>query len=94
MSHAAATSVHEAAVSVRQMTDIPTVSVALWRPDAVVLYGWLMSVDLNSVPVTHPAQKQALMDLLTRLESETDLPCVTREHIDLAQAAVARDLGW
>jgi hypothetical protein len=28
--------------------------------DAVVLFDRLMSVDLNAVPITHPAKKQAL----------------------------------
>ncbi|MFD7551721.1 hypothetical protein ACFV0R_28965 [Streptomyces sp. NPDC059578] len=36
---------------------LPTVTVRLWHVDAVVLFDWLMSTDLNSVPVTHPAQK-------------------------------------
>lgn len=73
---------------------IPTVSVNLWRADVVVLYAWLMSVDLNSVPITHPAEKQALADLLTRIESETDIPGVTQTQIDDARAEVARDMGW
>lgn len=72
----------------------PTVEVKLWRADAVVLFDWLMSVDLNQVPITHPAEKQALMDLLTRLEQETDVPGVTQEEIDQARAEVARDMGW
>ncbi|WAL67672.1 hypothetical protein ORV05_07790 [Amycolatopsis cynarae] len=48
--------------------DLPTVTVRLWRAGAVVLFDWLMSTDLDSVPVTHSAQKQALADLLSRLE--------------------------
>ena len=80
--------------SVQPMTDIPKVAIALWRSDAVVLYDWLLSVDLNSVPITHPAQKQALVDLLTRLESETDVPGVTQEQVEVAQAEVSRDMGW
>jgi hypothetical protein len=73
---------------------IPTVSVNLWRADVVVLYDWLMSVDLNSVPITYPAEKQALADLLTRIETETDIPGVTQTQIDVARAEVARDMGW
>ncbi|WP_198419750.1 hypothetical protein [Mycobacterium intracellulare] len=42
---------------------VPTVSVRLWRADAIVLADWLAHTDLNTVPVTHPAQKQALADL-------------------------------
>lgn len=39
---------------------VPTVTVRLWRADAIVLFDWLASTDLNTVPITHPAQKQAL----------------------------------
>ena len=76
------------------------VQIELWRADAIVLFDWLMSVDLNSVPVEHPAQKQALMDLLTRLETEADVPYgeggtgLTQAEIDVAQAALSADMGW
>jgi hypothetical protein len=72
---------------------LPTIPLTLWRSDAVVLFDWLMAVDLNAVPITHPAEKQALMDLLTRLE-ETDITGVTPEEIDAARQEVARDMGW
>ena len=49
---------------------LPKVTIELWRSDAVVLFDWLMSVDLNAVPITHTAEKQALADLLTRLERD------------------------
>jgi hypothetical protein len=26
----------------------------IWRADVVVLFDWLLSVDLNAVPVEHP----------------------------------------
>jgi hypothetical protein len=32
--------------------DLPEVEIALWRADAIVLFDWLMSTDLNSVPIT------------------------------------------
>lgn len=73
---------------------LPTVPIKLWRSDAVVLLDWLMTVDLDAVPITHPAQKQALADLLTRLEQETDILPVSPEEIDAACADVARDMGW
>jgi hypothetical protein len=73
---------------------LPKVNIELWRSDAVVLFDWLMSVDLNAVPTTHPAEKQALADLLTRLEHETDIPGVTQEQIDTARQEVARNMGW
>ena len=72
---------------------IPKVPLSLWRSDAVVLFDWLMTVDLNTVPITHPAEKQALADLLTQLE-QTEITGVTRKEIDLARAEVARDMGW
>jgi hypothetical protein len=49
-------------------SSLPKVRLDLWWADAVVLFDWLKSVDLNAVPVSHPAEKQALADLLTRLE--------------------------
>jgi hypothetical protein len=73
---------------------LPKVIIRLWRADAVVLFDWLMSTDLNAVPMTHPAQKQALADLLTRLEQETDILPITQEEIDSAQGEIAADMGW
>jgi hypothetical protein len=75
-------------------TDQLFVSLKLWRDDAIVLYDWLMSANLNAVPITHPAQKQALVDLLGRLEQDTDVEGVTEEEIARAQKAVAADMGW
>ena len=74
-------------------SDLPTVPIKLWRADAIVLFDWLMSVDLDTVPVNHPVEKQALADLLTRLEHETDVPGVTQQQIAVARAEVARDMG-
>jgi hypothetical protein len=50
-----------------------------------------MTIDLNSVPVNHPAEKQALAGLLSRLE-ESDVVGVEQE-IDAAREHVARDMG-
>ncbi|MGW1196582.1 hypothetical protein ACWD4B_12140 [Streptomyces sp. NPDC002536] len=74
----------------------PTVTVRLGRADAIVLFDWLMTTDLNSVPVTHPAQKQALADLLSRMEwdTDTDLTSSSAEEIASAQEEVAKDIGW
>ncbi|MGW3661479.1 hypothetical protein ACWD6R_40380 [Streptomyces sp. NPDC005151] len=76
--------------------DQPTVTVTLWRADAVVLFDWLMSTDLDTVPMTQPAQKQALADLLSRLEwaADTDITESTAEEIATAQEEVAKDMGW
>lgn len=80
----------------RMETDLPTVALRLWRADAIVLFDWLANTDLDAVPVTHPAQKQALADLLTRFEwaADTDLTGVTAEDIAAAQAEVAEDMDW
>jgi hypothetical protein len=77
-------------------SDLPTVTVRLWRADAVVLFDWLMSTDLNTVPITHPAQKQALADLLSRFEwaADTDITGSTAEQIAAAQHEVAKNMGW
>ncbi|GAA1593361.1 hypothetical protein GCM10009678_89490 [Actinomadura kijaniata] len=74
--------------------DLPTVDVTLWRADAVVLFDWLASTDLDTVPVTHPAQKQALADLLASLETDTDVTASTEEEIAAARGEVARDMAW
>lgn len=76
--------------------ELPTVGIRLWRADAVVLFDWLMTIDLNAVPITHPAQKQALADLLSRLEDATDSDVTesTAEEIAAAQEEVAKDMGW
>ncbi|NEA60393.1 hypothetical protein G3I60_41085 [Streptomyces sp. SID13666] len=71
----------------------PTVDLRLWRSDAIVLFDWLMSTDLNAVPITHSAQKQALADLLARLEG-VDVTESTDEEIAAAQTDVAKNVGW
>jgi hypothetical protein len=71
----------------------PTTSVDLWRSDAIVLFDWLKRTDLNAVPIEHPAEKQALQDLLSRLEM-SDVIAVTQEEIDEARSEVAKDMGW
>jgi hypothetical protein len=73
--------------------DLPTVDLTLWRADALVLFDWLQDVELDAVPISHPAHKQALMDLLTRLE-ETDVPHATEDEVAVARADVSRDMGW
>ena len=65
----------------------------LCREDAIVLFWWLSTADLDEVPISHPAEKHALADLLTRLE-ESAVAGSSREELTRAQAAVARDMGW
>lgn len=72
------------------------VNVRLWKADAVVLYDWLRGTDLNTVPITHPAQKQALADLATSFEvrCDTAIEGTAPDEIIAAQEAVAREMGW
>jgi hypothetical protein len=77
----------------RSMTSVSQTTISIWRADAVVLFDWLMTVDLNAVPITHPAEKQALADLLTRLE-QSDVAGVDQDEIDASREAIARDMGW
>ena len=78
---------------------ITTVALNLWRADAIVLFDWLMSTDLDTVPAEHKAVKQALTDLLTRIETETDVPYgasgtgLTQDEIDAARHEVSKDMG-
>lgn len=74
--------------------DLPTETLTMWRADVIVLFDWLMSTDLNTVPITHPAQKQALADLLTCIEGDADVSRVSQDDIDEASRAVAADMGW
>jgi hypothetical protein len=69
--------------------DIDFVDVRLWRADALVLFDWLMAADLDEVPVTHPAQRQALSDLFGRLGHVLDVP--SSAQIDDARDEVARN---
>jgi hypothetical protein len=68
--------------------DQQVVSLRLWRADAVVLFDWLMSVDMNAVPAEHPAQRQALTDLLAWLEMQTDGTSASVAQVAAAQAEV------
>jgi hypothetical protein len=77
------------------MATYPAVSIELCTEDAVVLFDWLQSTDLNLVPAEHRAVKQALTDLYSRLEEivpyEFDL---TAERVAAAQHEVSKDMGW
>jgi hypothetical protein len=65
----------------------------LWIADVIVLYDWLMSVDLSTVPVSHKAEKQALADLLNAMEQQVHVP-VSEELTDRARYLVSKDMGW
>ncbi|MCM6778484.1 hypothetical protein NDR87_33865 [Nocardia sp. CDC159] len=61
----------------------------------IVLFDWLSSTDLHTVPITHPAHKQAWADLRTRLEraADEDVTTATAMEIATAQEDVAPDMG-
>jgi hypothetical protein len=61
------------------------VDVRLWMADAVVLFDWLLKVDLDAVPVDHPAQRQALADLFGRLGHVLDVPSSRALNLALDQ---------
>ena len=67
-------------------------TVDLWPYDAIVLFDWLMTVDFDQIPVEHKAQRQALADLLTVLETQVPVAGVTQAQIDKAQDEVFQEL--
>ena len=72
--------------------EIRWVNLELCSADAVVRFDWLMTVDLDSVPVKHPAQKQAPMDLLTCLQTNTRAPLASEDETNAALEQVCRDM--
>lgn len=66
----------------------------IWPDDAIVLFDWLMTVDFDQLPIQHKAQKQALADLLTVLETQAPVAGLTQAQIDHAQYAVSKGMGW
>ncbi|MFD1945938.1 hypothetical protein [Nocardioides aestuarii] len=64
----------------------------LWDQSALVLFDWLMTRDEDSLPFTHPAQKQALRDLATSIEWARGLGHTDAE-LTVAQEQVARDMA-
>ena len=78
----------------RQVTDAePTfVDIRLWDRSALVLMNWLLTHNERSLPYDHPAQKQALRDLLTALEWTRGLGFSERELAD-AQERVAKNMS-
>ncbi len=71
-------------------SSVPTVTVTLWSADAIVLLDWLERTDLNTVPIEHPAEKQALTDLYAAFE--VDVPQPTESEVAAARTEVARDM--
>jgi hypothetical protein len=72
--------------------EMKRVELELWEADAVVLRAWLEWVDMDALPVQHRAEKQVLMDLLTRLEASVVIE--SDKALSDAREAVARGMGW
>ena len=64
----------------------------LWDQSALVLFDWLLATDEDSLPCAHPAQKQALRDLVTALEWTRGLG-YTEAEVSAAQDRVAKDMA-
>lgn len=73
---------------------ISMVNVTMWRSDAIVLLDWLMSVEFDRLPFRHSAEKQALLDLFSRLEQQTDLLPLIPDQVAAARKEVNSDAGW
>jgi hypothetical protein len=54
------------------LDDRERVTLSKWTADAVVLYNWLMRVDIEAVPHEHRGELQALTDLLTALTEHVE----------------------
>jgi hypothetical protein len=60
-------------------------SIELWTADAIALDDGLASVYLDAVPITHRAQKQALMDLYERLDTDSLARGATPDEVMMAK---------
>ncbi len=78
----------------KEWDDSERTTISLSIPVTIVLFDWLMTVDLDTVPVTHKGQKQALMGLLNALEGQTQAIHATKDETASATERVARDMGW
>lgn len=80
--------------NITRMNDsTPTfLDIRLWDRSALVLMDWLLATNEQALPFAHPAQKQALRDLLAALEWCRGLG-YTDEELAEAQEQVARDMS-
>lgn len=68
----------------------PRVMIEISRPAALALTHWLSTVPVARIPVTDPSERQALADLLTRLEvvvGEVPVPELAAARTALLEAA-------
>ena len=68
------------------------VGLRMWNRSVLVLMDWLLTTDEKALPYTHPAQKQALRDLLTAIEWSRGLG-YTDEELAIAQERVSSNMS-
>jgi hypothetical protein len=68
------------------------VGLRVWDRSMLVLMDWLLTSDENVLPYTHPAQKQALRDLLTAIEGARGLG-YTDAELAVAQEQVSSNMS-
>jgi len=77
------------------MASYPTIELSPWTEDAIVIFDWLQTVDLDLVPAEHKAVKQALTDLHSRLEEIIPYEFLqTDERIAEARYEVSKNMDW
>lgn len=65
--------------------DGDAVVLPLSHDEALVLLTWLVELDLEAVPVRHPAEKQALLELLLRLDAQVAPASLTPADVEAAR---------
>ncbi len=68
------------------------VGLRVWDRSVLVLMDWLLTTDEAALPYTHPAQKQALRDLLTAIEWARGLG-YTDAELAVAQEQVSSNMS-
>ncbi|WP_377108585.1 hypothetical protein [Propionicimonas sp. T2.31MG-18] len=68
------------------------VGLRVWDRSVLVLMDWLLTTDESTLPYTHPAQKQALRDLLTAIEWSRGLG-YTDAELAVAQEQVSSNMS-
>ncbi|VXB28585.1 hypothetical protein [Nocardioides sp. AX2bis] len=64
---------------------VDAVVLPLSHDEALVLLDWLVNLDLEAVPVRHPAEKQALLELLLRLDAQVAPATLTEADVESAR---------
>lgn len=66
--------------------------IRVWDQSVLVLLDWLLTTNETSLSYAHPAQKQALRDLLTAVEWARGLG-YTNAELAAAQERVSKDMS-